>query len=235
MRFSKYFQILLILVLSVVSFSGCSKDDDNTSNPVAVESPTFKSISSPYLICANRNPGGVGFDFFIFGAAGGANNLDSVSTTSFVSDITIRTIQAQKVDGGLAGMPFIKLADGVTAVNYSTIDTNCTGINGYNSLNYSASLSALNYQSDNSSFNLASLPVGSTGKILLADLQTEYNKLIIGQRWRTTANNSISGDEIVWIIKTAEGKLVKFIVTCFPANPAPTVSGYIAVEWSLLN
>ncbi|PIE88628.1 MAG: hypothetical protein CSA04_00885, partial [Bacteroidetes bacterium] len=58
--------------------------------------------------------------------------------------------------------------------------------------------------------------------------------LVIGCKWKVPANNNVEGDEPVWIIKTREGKIVKFIVTDFPANPAPTPRGYVAIEWDFL-
>ena len=67
----KYFWSILVLCF-VVFLMSCSDDDDN--NPV--DSPGgFSSLSSPYLVCANRNPGGVGFDFVYNDNNGGSNNL----------------------------------------------------------------------------------------------------------------------------------------------------------------
>jgi hypothetical protein len=68
----------------------------------------------------------------------------------------------------------------------------------------------------------------------MQDLLQEYNKLVIGQKWKEAANNDIADDEPIWIIKTEEGRSVKFIVTDFPADPAPTSTGYIAVEWNFV-
>jgi hypothetical protein len=67
------------------------------------------------------------------------------------------------------------------------------------------------------------------------DLLLEYARLIIGQKWKEAANNDVADDEPIWIIETEEGRIVKFIVTDFPANPAPTSTGYISIEWGFIN
>ncbi len=78
---------ILFLLCAYLAFTliGCS-DDDN--NPVSNKSSEiFVSLSSPYLICASRNPGGVGFDFEYNDKAGGANNMDSLTVSDFDFDI----------------------------------------------------------------------------------------------------------------------------------------------------
>ena len=53
MFFSRMFTIALV---SMVFFLlSCSEDDNNNTGPSEEE---FQSLSSPYLICAGRNPGG---------------------------------------------------------------------------------------------------------------------------------------------------------------------------------
>jgi len=186
------------------------------------------------LICAGRNPGGVGFDFEYLGNEGGANNMDSLSVSDFNEDIVIRTIKAEKPDGSLGGRPFIKLADDVQAINYSEVDTNCTGINDFNQL-VNVDVSSLNFETDSNDFSLNSLTTGTTGKPLWSEVNGEYSKLVIGDSWKETAKNEIEGDELIWIIKTSEGRHVKLIIPDFPADPAPTSTGYIEVNWDFLN
>ena len=210
----------------------CSDDDDN--NNVGPSAEEFVSISSPYLVCANRNPGGVGFDFYYDGKKGGANNMDSLSVSDFSADVVVKTIKAEKPDGTLAGMPYFKLSDGVQAINYSAIDTTCKGIDKFKELDASI-LNALTFSSDDEGFNVSDLITGETGKPLQTELVKEFNKLIIGMKWKTSANNIAEGDEIIWLIKTNDGKTVKMIITDFPADPAPTSTGYIALEWELLD
>ena len=223
------FFLFLAIVFFTFSFVSCSNDD----NPVEPQEQ-LSTLSSPYLICANRNPGGVGFDFEYNGTKGGANNLDSLTVNDFTYDLLIRTVQAEKPDGSLGGMPYITLANGVSAINYSNIDTTCKGLTAFQNLT-SSTLKGFTYKTDAADFNISSLSTGSTGKPLLSEVQTEYSKLVIGQKWKTSANNTIDGDELIWIIKTTEGRIVKLIVTDFPASPAPTATGYIALGWDFLN
>jgi glutathione peroxidase-family protein len=191
------------------------------------------SLENPYLICSNRNPGGVGFDFEYKGEKGGANNMDSLTVSDFEYDLKIRTIKVEKTDGSLGGSPFIQLYETVKAVNYSSVDTTCKGYSDFQNLT-SSNIQNYTLQSYNSSFNLASVPVGATGSPLMQNLNQELNKLVIGQRWKEATGNTIADDEPIWIIQTREGKIVKFIVTQMPANPAPTSTGYVKIEWNFV-
>jgi hypothetical protein len=191
------------------------------------------SLTNPYLICSSRNPGGVGFDFEYKGEKGGANNMDSLTVSDFEYDLKIRTIKAEKPDGILGGSAFIQLYETVKAVNYSSVDTTCKGYSDFQNLTRS-NIQNHTLQSDNSSFNLASVPVGATGSPLMQKLNQELNKLVIGQRWKDATSNTIADDEPIWIIQTREGKIVKFIVTQMPANPAPTSTGYAKIEWDFV-
>ncbi|MDP8238789.1 MAG: hypothetical protein P9X24_06850 [Candidatus Hatepunaea meridiana] len=221
---------VLILAVLLIALTSCDDDNNNVVNPVEEQ---FVSLSSPYLICATRNPGGVGFDFEYSGEQGGANNLDSLTVSDFAYDAIIRTVKAEKPDGCLGGMPYIALASNAEAVNYSAVDTTCKGYPAYQNL-VESDLLSFTFAKDDSDFNLSDLTKGDTGKPLLNEVKAEFNKLVIGQRWKTSANNETSGDELIWIIKTPENRWVKLIVTDFPANPAPTATGYIALEWGFL-
>lgn len=219
------------IITGSLLLAACDKDDDDEK-----PSPTnneFVSLESPYLICANRNPGGVGFDFEYNGTKGGGNNLDSLSVVDFAYDLKIRTIKGEKPDGSLGGAPFIELYETVEAVNYTAIDTDCAGYTDFTNLSIE-NLANLTFASDDNSFNISSVATGTTGNPLMQPLMQEFNKLVLGQKWKEAANNQIADDEPIWIIKTREGKYVKFIVTVFPANPAPTSTGYIAIEWDFV-
>lgn len=222
--------VFAALTIGAVLFTACEKDEDD--NPTPNESQ-FISLESPYLICAGRNPGGVGFDFEYNGEKGGANNLDSLTVDDFTYDLKIRTIKGEKPDGSLGGAPYIQLSANAQAVNYSAVDTTCKGISDFTNLN-SSNIQTYTLQSDDSSFDISTVPTGSTGSPLMQDLMQEYNKLVIGQKWKEAANNDIADDEPIWIIETPEGRIVKFIVTDFPADPAPTSTGYIAIEWDFV-
>lgn len=226
-----YFSILGLGFLWAVLFTSCEKEGND--DPEKKENQ-FVSLTSPYLICASRNPGGVGFDFEYNGEKGGANNLDDLTVEDFIYDVKVLTIKGEKPDGTLGGAPYIQLSAKAKAVNYSAIDNSCTGISDFKSLSQS---NIKNYllQSDDSSFDVTTLPSGSTGSPLMQQLTQEYNKLVIGQRWKEAANNDIADDEPIWILQTEEGKIVKFIITDFPADPAPTTSGYIAISWDFVN
>ncbi|MBN2778101.1 MAG: hypothetical protein JXR36_10670, partial [Bacteroidales bacterium] len=76
-----------------IIFTSCEKDEPEEPTPTVSQ---FVSLENPYLICANRNPGGVGFDFEYKGDKGGANNIDSLTVTDFEYDLKIRTIKVEK-------------------------------------------------------------------------------------------------------------------------------------------
>lgn len=224
--------VFLIVALASwgVLITSCEKDKPDDPTPTINQ---FVSLENPYLICANRNPGGVGFDFEYKGEKGGANNMDSLTVEDFAYDLKIKTIKAEKPDGSLAGTPFIQLHESVKAVNYSSVVATCKGYTCFQNLN-SSNIQTYTLQSDNTDFNLTSVQKGTTGSPLLQNLNQELNKLVIGQKWKETASNSIADDEIIWLIQTREGKIVKFILTQMPANPAPTSTGYVKIEWDFV-
>lgn len=219
--------ILMLIAGLTFTFSSCNDDDDKQ------EQEQFSGLSSPYLICATRNPGGVGFDFEYHGEKGGANNLDELTVEDFTYDVMIRTIKGEKPDGSLGGMPHIALADNAEAVNYSAIDETMTGYTKFQGL-IKAGLAAFSFSKDDAGFNLSGLETGNTGKPLMSAINAQYQKLVIGDKWKAPAKNDTEGDEPIFIIKTSEGKWAKLIVTDFPADPAPTATGYISMEWELI-
>jgi len=229
---TKSLSLLLFATIAVLGllFTSCKKDE--TDDPIPTNNQ-FVSLENPYLICANRNPGGVGFDFEYKGKKGGANNMDSLTVNDFEYDLKIRTIKGEKPDGSLGGAPFIQLHETVKAVNYSAVDTTCNGYSDFQNLN-SSNIQNYILQSDDPNFDLTSVLTGTTGSPLMQQLMQEYNKLVIGQKWKDAANNNIDDDEPIWIIQTREGKIIKFIVTDFPADPAPTSTGYITIEWTFV-
>ena len=119
------------------------------------------------------------------------------------------------------------------AVCYSTIKTECTGAAEYAKVKKS-DVKDLDFAADNSGFDLSKLTTGHTGKPVLAETKEEFKKLVIADKWKPTANNDDQTDELVWIIKTSEGAYVKMMVSDFPAAPAPTATGFVAIEWELL-
>jgi len=225
--------LILVMMMLVIQFVACDDDDDNTvvKDPVV---QTFVSLESPYAVCATRNPGGVGFDFEYSGEEGGANNLDDLSVDDFSSDLTIKTVKSEKPDGTLGGVPYIELKNGAQSINYSSINAECKGLAQFTAL-AAENLAEFTFMQDAEDFDLSDLPTGETGKPLMSDVQAECAKLVMGIKWKSSANNDVDADELVWIVKTSEGRLVKLIVTQFPAVPAPAITGYIALEWAFLD
>ena len=219
--------IIIALGLWTLLLVSCEKNENNDPDPTENK---FKRLTNPYFICANRNPGGVGFDFEYKGEKGGGNNMDSLSVDDFEYDIIFRTIKAEKPDGNLGGAPFIRLHETVKAINYSSIDNTCKGYVSFQNLN-STNILSYTLESDDAGFDLTSVETGTTGKPLMQKLNQEYNKLVIGQRWKAAASNDIADDEPIWIIKTRENKIIKFIVLEMPAKEAPTPTGYVKLEW----
>jgi len=228
-----YFKPVLLFLLSGLFFISCDKGDDPEPEE---SSSTFTSLSSPYLICANRNPGGVGFDFEYDGKTGGANNMDSLTVDDFEADVVIKTIKADS-DGSATSANMITLNNGAQAVNYSSSDASCKGYTAFQNLTYStASAKGLTFSSDGSGYTLTGLTNGTSGFPLLTEVNTQIAKLVIGDKWKAPAKNSVADDEPIFIIKTQEGLWVKLIVTEFPATTnAPTATGYVAIEWALMN
>jgi len=168
----KTLKYLLVIIMAglFLSFFACDDDDnDNNDN-------TEKFVDAPYLICANRNPGGVGFDFEYQGEKGGANYIDSLWTIGFTYDIKVKTIKAEKPDGEIAGMPHFTLASNVEAVNYSAIDPTCVGYTAFQNLT-SADLLDFDFGTDDESFDISTLPLGNTGKPYQSDVSKEFKKL----------------------------------------------------------
>jgi hypothetical protein len=65
------FSILVVGLLWTVLFTSCEKEEnDDPEN----KEDQFVSLTSPYLICASRNPGAVGFNFEYRVDKGGTNN-----------------------------------------------------------------------------------------------------------------------------------------------------------------
>jgi hypothetical protein len=237
-RIKKATAILAMTIIGAFVI-GC----DEETNPAGNTQSQFEALASPYLICVGRNPMGVGFDFMYNGEAGGANNLEAPSVEDFLWDIKVITSKAEKTDGNHQGMPRIQLASGVQAVNYSAVESSCKGVTAYENLSV-VDGSSLTWQSDGADFSMSGLTEGpTTGLPVMEEVQQQYQKLVIGDKWKMPAKNDVDGDEPVWLIKTGDGDIVKLIVTEFPADPSKypdhdpevTSTGFVALSWGLLD
>jgi len=208
------------------------------------EAAVFESLSSPYLICASRNPGGVGFDFVFKGKAGGAQNMDESPDLKY--DLYIKTIKGEKPDGSQAGMPAVILfgdsssvGSAVKAFEASSLESNATGDAGYNALTAVTSEITVGLRADAAGFTLTGIETGATGSPTVNALNAQYKKLAIGDKWKAAAQTGDrtgpSGDEPIWVIKTREGRHVKMMFIAMPAAGAPTETGYVSIKWELID
>ncbi len=228
-------RLLVVFFALGALFVSCDNDDDDNAVGPNDNNDKFTALEAPYLVCANRNPGGVGFDFEYKGKKGGANNMDKLSVKDFDADIVFRTLAAQKPNStDLGGAPFIKLSDGVAAINYSAVKPECVGKAKFAALTQADVGNELALKADDASFSLENIAKGSTGKPEMKELKKEYQKLVIGDKWRVSANDQTPDNEIIWVIRSKEGKMIKFIVTEFPAKNAATARGYVNIEWDFL-
>lgn len=232
---------ILILFLSLtLIISNCQKDRNNPLDPKAdnyIE--PIPPVTSPYLICANRNPGGVGFDFVMDTEKGAAYNLDEVPDLEWDAYIKVyKGVTNNK--GNLFGKPFIKLYS--TVVLAKVVSTN--GQAGYNAIITTAGLTGglaadgiavLNVsdvkKDDNNNLWYKKTPPAPFGG---HGLKYFYDQLIIGEKWKKTSKSG-STTQKTYIIKTREGRHAKFMVKEFPASGAPTPTGYVDIIWDLLD
>jgi len=235
-----FFVVILAFVISF-SIAACEHNEGK-------EQPTY--LENPYLICANRNPGGVAFDFVIDGEIGRAVYMDEYP--EFEYDVLIKTIKVEKPDSTSGGAPAAYLygdssdvTNATLAFNASSLESIGTGSEGYNVVTSVTAEITAGLQADKAGFDLSGVPVGSTSLPLLSGpngVGKQYQKLVIGNKWigaaKTGDKKGPSGDEQVWIVKTREGRYAKMMFTAFPASTeigAETPTGYVAIEWDLLD
>jgi hypothetical protein len=208
------------------------------------EATVFESLQSPYLVCASRNPGGVGFDFVFKGKTGGAQNMDESPDLKY--DLYIKTVKGEKPDGSLGGMPAVVLygdssdvSDAVFAFEASSLASISTGDAGYDAVTSASTEIKAGLRADAAGFSMEGLESGGTGNPLMSAINKQYKKLAIGDKWKAAAKTGDkigpSGDESVWVIKTREGRHVKMMFTAFPAAGAPTETGYVAIKWDMID
>lgn len=231
--------MLLLLSISLITISGCEEDDDSTLNA--------EEQTSPYLICANRNPGGVGIDL----DSGKAYSIDDYEDYSW--DLHVKTYKGVMESSGspaIAGCPFIKLKDTTVSAYVYT----ATGKTAYESITL-ADVTDLGYSADtitsialdsvdtvqsgeftesemsNGNFAVGNYYYAYTGK---TGLKAQYKKLTVGETWKSVAANTDHGDDKIYIIKSDEGDYFKLIVTDFGSKSDIGESGYISIDYEKL-
>lgn len=223
-----------IVVLGVSCASDSSDDDEKTSS----------ALESPYLICASRNPGGVGFDF-VSDRSGVAYDLDKIPDLEY--DLKIKSVKAYKnVKGEVLkkGAPYAELygtsTDNTANAAEAVRVTGITGITGYGTIATAGMAQSYTYGLDTKNFSKTGLDASSDGFLIYdkvgstTDVKGQMAELAIGEKWISTAKNATADNEAVWLIKTREGQYVKLIFTEFPASGAATSTGYVAIKWELL-
>ncbi len=225
------------VILGLV-MTGCyddsSGDDDASVGPV----------TSPFLVCGGRNPGGVGIDL----DSGTAWNLDDNPT--FDWDVMFQTKKGVRNAGGwvLKGAPYIKLRQTVVeaymhdetgVAEYDAITSDpLTGTFAPDTEADPLDFSGVDkvevgddaYNADDSL--LGKMYYAATGK---AGLKQEYTPLVIGESWKSAATNTDDTDDKIYIIESDQGTLFKFIVTNFGPSSDLGESGYAEIEWEELN
>lgn len=231
-RVGLMFGLVLTLPVLCVSCSESNEEEVIHSKEVVVpDSKVVFTASNPYLVCAGRNPAGIGFDFSYQKQKGGALEMalleDDMYKTVAV-DMVIRTIKAEK-EGKPMGCPFIQLFHGAKALKYSEK----TGLQAYKTLS-NISIDPSKFVMDQEEFDVNSIAVSASGFREYALVRKQFDKLVIGDHWKMPLFNSINDDEPIWIIKTSDNKYVKMIVSEFPSKKAPTKTGYCNIEWDLI-
>ena len=243
--------LFLLSAFALLLIPGCdySGDDDKAG---------VSPVESPYLICVNRNPGGVGFDF----DSGVAYNLDENPNMDW--DLRIKTLKGHKDANpriGYKGRPVIDLAGvspgGVSGYRHSTgvdetaynafASSDATGtftfdpVDGYDITNV-ASITYNHGEGDETGYVYAGT-FNSTDYDSDAEddntLREVYNASFALANYGTNGGfeywwASGSFATPLYVIKTDQGTVVKFWLEEFPATNAATTSGYINIRWEVL-
>ncbi len=235
---------LCTFVFALLSLTGCFSDNDESGDSSA---PDVVQAELPFIVCANRNPGGVGVDL----DSGEAYNIDD--NPDFDWDFRIKAFKGvQGTDGepALAGAPFIKLKgtavmaavwQGAGEAEYSSILlADVTGLelspDGYEEID----LSAVDVVQEGE-FTQAQLESGNcaVGNYYYAwsgknGLKQEYAKCAVGESWKSTSSNTDHTDDIIYIIKSDSGSFFKVKVPNFGPKSDLGESGYCELVWEKL-
>ena len=242
--------LLVFSVFALLMLPGCDDSGDDSNSIVVLP------VDSPYLICVNRNPGGVGFDF----DSGVAYNLDENPYMDW--DLRIKTHKGHKdanPRSGYKGRPVIDLAggapDGVSGylhansvVESDYTDFALTDVVDANFVfdpvdDYDISTVAVITYNHGDGDQTGYVYAGTFNSTDYDDPTTDHNTLREVYKDSFALANG-SGFEYWWsggsfatplyVIKTDQGTVVKFWLEEFPATNAATSSGYINIRWEVL-
>ncbi len=239
--------IVLAACAGAMSLAGCFWDDSDDDDPSAQE------VTSPFLICANRNPGGVGIDL----DSGKAYNIDDYP--GFDWDIRIKTMKGAQVTAAkalsLVGGPYIKLRESVvSAVKWSTAGSsnydaitlsayNASGLSpiaGIAEIDLSTVDTVLEGEFTTSELSAAGVAIGnyyynsSYSGLSKTGLKQKYATLVMGEAWKSAAANTSHTDDYIYIVRSSGGSYYKLMFTDIGENSDIAQSGYIKVVWRKL-
>ena len=229
---------LLCITIMLVFLGAC----ENKEYPGKKVVGSFDTLKQPYDIHPERNPAGIGIDFYYKYHRGGANNMDDLSVSDFKHDIRIKAVKAKSIEGDIRIIPYIVLygsanhrTNAAMAYEYSKKDSAMRGASAYEDITLEEAKSPLE-SPDLGSMNFEKVEKDSSRNVYLEnDLRIQLKKLVIADKWLKSLRNSVENDEPVWIIRTRDNKHVKFMVTEYPAEDAPAQDGYIRLRWKVLN
>lgn len=226
----KIFSLGLFVLIGMVSMMSCAPTDEAPKETNSTVSP----VTSPYLICANRNPGGIVFDFVVGGNTGAAYNADQTNSVEW--DLRVQVYKGVTNDGGtLMGKPFVKLySTTVLASNVATVtNTNTTSYAGITAV--TTELTNTLVADTLATFDLSAVSNDNSGNLYYntsSGLKTYYDQMVIGENWKSPVSKQEK--MCIYVIKTREGRHVKLIIKTFGKNSS-VGSGYIAIDWALID
>ncbi|HOO71520.1 MAG TPA: hypothetical protein PK926_07140 [Spirochaetota bacterium] len=248
--------LLLLSAFALLMVPGCDDSSDDDSSKVS-------PVESPYLICVNRNPGGVGFDF----DSGIAYNLDENPDMDW--DLRIMTHKGHKDANprlGHKGRPVIDLAGtssgGASGYRHgNSVDETAYGafglsdvvdssfafdpVDGYDISN----VETITYDHSDGNGSETGYVYAGTFNSTDYDSDAESDNTLreVYNASFALANYGTNGGFEYWwsggsfatplyVIKTDQETVVKFWLEEFPASGSdvPTTSGYIRIRWEVL-
>jgi len=221
----KLLKCFIPMVFAVFTMTGC---DDSSSDDEKITPETSEEITKTYLICAGRNPGGVGI------------NLDSEESCNFDDnkdfdwDMKIKVYKGVDSSGKGGGRPYIALKGKGTVTAYSY----GSGNTAYSNIEYgdvdTDSLTGDSISDVDASIvptNASNWYIYDDGTADTNDLKEQYSKLVIGEKWKASASNTNHSDDAIYIIKSDEGGYFKVIVTDFGGSSDIGQNGYIKISY----